>query len=214
MPQKDLEKVLKEKIEPIIDGAFQKFLGVTIKEISNDISDKLKKSPLLDFKINTDIPFKTAKKLFKKEYIKKILENSYGNISTVAKLTDTDRRSIHRLVKEFKIDINKIRKDMLKPAYLKQEAVKSIIDSTVKGYKDIIKSKKLEEVYKGSFDLSKDIIKELPTEILSLKKAEEEFEKQYLKKAIERFKTHTKAAKAIGLRYETLIRKLNKLFYV
>lgn len=211
MPQKDLEKVLKEKIEPIIDGAFQKFLGVTIKEISTDISDKLKKSPLLDFKVNIDVPFKMAKKMFKKEYIKKVLENSYGNISTVAKLTDIDRRSIHRLVKELKIDVNKIRKDMLKPDYIRQESVKSIIDSTVKGYKDVIRSKKLEEVYKGSFDLSKNIIKELPTEVLTLKEVEEEFEKQYLKKALEKFKSVTKTAKAIGLRYETLIRKLKNI---
>jgi len=211
MPTRDLEKVLKEKIEPIIDSAFQKFLGITIKEISTDISDKLKKSPLLDFKIDPNTPFKLAKKIFKKEYMRRVLEKSYGNISAAAKLMNTDRRSIHRLVKECKINIDKIRKDMLKPTYLKGQEIKSIIHTTIDSYKDVLRPEKLEEVYKGTFHLTKNILKELPTETLTLKQAELEFERKYIKKALEKFKTVTKTAKAIGLRYETLIRKIKKI---
>ena len=69
MPEKtDLERVIQDKVKPLIDSSMQKFLGITIKELSTDISDRLKRTPLLDFKIDTSMLFKKAKKLFKKEY--------------------------------------------------------------------------------------------------------------------------------------------------
>src|SRR3989338_9338473 len=87
MPEKtDLEKVITEKVKPLIDSSMQKFLGITIKELSTDISDRLKRTPLLDFKIDTGMPFKKAKKLFKKEYVRKLLQLKQGNISDVARI--------------------------------------------------------------------------------------------------------------------------------
>ena len=47
---------------------------------------------------------------------------------------------------------------------------------------------------------------------MTLKEAEQEFEKQYLSKALKEAKgSITKTAKKIGLRYETIIRKMKKL---
>ncbi len=67
-------------------------------------------------------------------------------------------------------------------------------------------------MYKNVGELSEDIIEELPINQLSMKEAEEEFEKAFLKKALEESRgSVTKASKKIGLRYETLHRKAKKL---
>jgi len=72
--------------------------------------------------------------------------------------------------------------------------------------------KKLEKAYKNIEAISKDILKELPTVQLNLKQALEEFEKEYLKKALkENLNNISKTAKAVGLRAETLFRKMRKL---
>ncbi len=52
MAREDLEKVMKSRIKPIIDGAMQKFLGARIVEIETDISDRVV-SPLLEVEIDT-----------------------------------------------------------------------------------------------------------------------------------------------------------------
>jgi len=44
-----------------------------------------------------------------------------------------------------------------------------------------------------------------------MKQAEQEFEKKYLRQALQENKTITATAKKIGLRYETLHRKLKSL---
>ena len=60
--------------------------------------------------------------------------------------------------------------------------------------------------------LSSDIVKKLPAVEMSWDDAEVEFEKKYLEKALAENKGNiSKTAKAIGLRYETLHRKLKKL---
>jgi len=210
--KQELEIVIEQKIKPLVDSAFHRFTGVSINELNTDISAKLTRSPLLDFKIDTKIPFKLAKRMFKQEYLKRLLERNYGNISEVAKLAKVDRRSVHRLVKE--IDVGKIRKEMLKPSYVKQMHVSSIIEHTLNDYKEkkIIHPDKLEEFYKNVNIISRDIVKDLPEDPLTLKEAEEEFEHAYLKKALEENSMDTVlAAKKIKIRYETLHRKAKKL---
>ena len=212
MPEKtDLERVIQDKVKPLIDSSMQKFLGITIKELSTDISDRLKRTPLLDFKIDTSMPFKKAKKLFKKEYVRKLLQLKQGNISDVARIAAIDRRSIHRFAKDLKREVQKIRKEITN-LYSKETAVKSIIEESLDTFKDTITPKKLEKAYKNVSTISKDILKELPIKQLTLKQAMEEFEKEYLKKALkENLNNISKTAKAVGLRAETLFRKLRKL---
>ena len=212
MPEKtDLERVIKDKIEPLIDSSMQKFLGVTIKELSTDISDRLKRTPLLDFKIDTSMPFKKAKKLFKKGYVRKLLQLKQGNISDVARIAAIDRRSIHRFAKDLKKEVQNIRK-AITTLYSKETAVKSIIDESLDSFKDTITPQKLEKAYKNISTISKDILKELPIKQLTLKQAMEEFETEYLKKAMkENLNNISKTAKAVGLRIETLFRKMKRL---
>jgi len=199
-------------VEHIVSDAMHKVLGVNISEISKDISSKLEKSPLLDFTVDTKIKFKLAKKRFKQDFLRRLLRTSYGNISLVAKRAGVDRRSIHRIVKESGINVSKIREDMIKPYDVKQKAVGNIIENVIDQYKTVIHPTKIAEVYRNVSGVSKDILEELPEKQLTLKQAEEEFEKAYLAKALVECEGNaTKCAKRIGLRYETLLRKLKSL---
>ncbi len=212
MPEKSLEKVMKEKVEPILEEAMQKFLGISINKFSDDISDKIEANPLINFEINTNISFKVAKKLFKKQFLTRMIQNHYGNISEVARITGIDRRSVHRAVQELNIDVKKVRQDMLKSDYYKREAVDTILKRTLDTYKEVINPKKLELMYKNVPSLSEDIVKELPEKELSLKQAEREFERQFIKKALEENNNNiSQTARQIKLRYETLHRKIKNL---
>ena len=212
MSKEDLEKVIEVKIKPLLGEAMHKALGITVSEIEGDISDKLKRNPLLDIVIDTKLGFKKAKELFKKHYFKSLLESNLGNVSRVADIAEVDRRSVHRVISSFKIDVPKFRREMLKSSYLKQITVQNIIENTLENYKSAIHPSKIEMMYKEIPSLSRDILKELPSQILSLHEAELEFEKLFLKKALqENANNQVKTAKAIGLRYETLHRKLKSL---
>ena len=71
MPTKEeLENLVEKKVRPIVEKAMQDYLGITIAEIESDISDKLKRSPLIDFEIDTKIS-----ELLKDENKKKFDEN-------------------------------------------------------------------------------------------------------------------------------------------
>ena len=179
MAREDLEKVVAQKVKPIIGEAMHKALGITVPEIEADISDRLKKSPLLDIEINTKTGFKKAKEQFKQNYFKKLLEGNFGNVSRVAEISGLDRRSVHRLISSFSIDVPKFREEMLKSSYLKQIAVQNIIEKTLDNYKASLAPEKLSLMYKEVPTISKDIIKELPDEILSFREAEQEFEKNF-----------------------------------
>ena len=209
MAREDLEKVIKSRVKPIIDEAMQKFIGARIVEIETDISDRVAKSPLFDFEVDTSRGFKAAKDSFKREYIIRLLQTHLANISKAADLAGIDRRSIHRLIKDLKIDISKIRKQLVSAEYAQEEAVKGIVESAIGEYKQVISPQRLKKIYGGVPEISKDITKELPKSPPTLKEAEEEFEKRFILQALKENKFNaSKTAKKIGLRYETLHRKM------
>ncbi|NQU78950.1 hypothetical protein HQ545_04235 [Candidatus Woesearchaeota archaeon] len=202
----------KKSVEQIVDDAIKPVLGVSIGDLNKDISEKLEKSPLAAYEINTNIKFKDAKKQFKQQFLRKLLRVSYGNISEVAKKAGVDRRSIHRIVKDAGINVSQIREEMIKPYQVKQKAVGDIVEDVLEHYKQIIHPSRIAEVYKNVGNVSKDILDELPLTSVTLKKAEENFERQYLKQALEENNNKiTVTAKKIGLRYETLLRKMKNL---
>ncbi len=202
----------KKSVEHIVDDAIKPVLGVSIDELNKDISEKLERSPLLSFDIDTKVKFKKAKRQFKQQFLRRLLRVSYGNISMVAKKAGVDRRSIHRIVKSAGIDVARMREEMIKPYQIKQKAVGSVIEDVLEHYKQVIHPSRMAEVYKQVDTVSKDILDELPEKEITLKKAEEEFEKEYLSKALSENKGNlTKTSKKIGLRYETLLRKVKGL---
>jgi transcriptional regulator of acetoin/glycerol metabolism len=212
MAKKTLDKVLKEKVEPMLDQSMHKLLGITIGEFGKDISDRIEKSPLISYQIDTSVSFKAAKKLFKKEFLTRLLQSNYGNVSAVAKITRMDRRSIHRAIKEFRINVKRVRKKMIKTEFYQKEAVDSILKETLDNYRQVIRPSRLEAVYRNVDKLSNEIVKELPAVEMSWNDAEREFEKAYLLKALRENKGNiSKTAQKIKLRYETLHRKIKKL---
>ena len=207
-----LEKVIKKRVKPVNDEALHKFLGVTINELSQDISDKIETRPLIKFGVDISLSFKAAKKLFKKQFLQSMIQTHYGNVSLVAKLSGLNRRSIHRAIKELGIDVNKCRDEMLRPEYYKKEVVDSILRSTLDQYKTIIHPSKLEKVYANVPSISSNIVREASLPDMAWKQAEKEFERQYLKKALEQSNFNLSlTARKIKLRYETLLRKIKSL---
>src|SRR3989338_6254506 len=163
-------KRLEEKVEvkPIIDEAMHRVMGITMDELSRDISEKLRRSPIIDFDINTRVGLRKARKQFIRRYLQKLLE-------------------------------------------IKQSAVNAIIEDVLDNYKAVIHTVKLDEMYKNVSEFSKDIIEALPERQPTLKEAEEEFEKEFIRKALsENNGSITKTARNIGLRYETLHRKMKR----
>lgn len=212
MAKVSLEKVIKDKVEPLVNEAMHKFLGATVSEISEEISDKIEKNPLITYDIRTELKFKTAKKLFKSEFLKRLLQSNLGNVSLVAKVSGLDRRSIHRSIKELNIDIKKIRDELIRTEYYQKEAVDSILRKTLDDYKQVIQPKSLEKMYEHVGELSQDIVKQLPIAEMNWDEAEKEFEKRYFEKVLAENNGNISAtARKIGLRYETLFRKLKKL---
>ena len=205
-----LDVVVEKKVKPMLDDAMKRYLGITVSEIRADISDKLKRSSLLS--IDTSIPFKQAKRQFKKQYLIQLLHRHRGNISEVARIADLDRRSLHRLIVRFKIDVATVRERAPALTYVKQEAVKDIIEHTLEAYKEIINPSKLQQLYRHTSALSQDIARQLPESPLTMKEAVQDFERRYLHIALEEHKGNiSRTARDIGLRFESLHRKLKQL---
>lgn len=210
MPKKE-SKLEKELLETKLAKATKKLIGISIAELNETLLDKLGK-PLINFTVDTSIPFKQAKRIFKKQFFSQLIETHYGNISEVAEFTDVDRRTIHRIIKELGINVKKLRLELLKPDHYKKMVVGERIKSALEEYKGIIKEEALKKAYEKVPEFSEEVLSEIPTKKLTLKEAEDEFERRYLMKALEENNHNiTLTSKKIGIRYETLIRKMKAL---
>ncbi len=207
----ELERLVDEKIKPLLEEAMHKNLGITINELELDISDRLKKSAVLDFAVDTTIPFKTAKRRFKQHYVARLLQLNSGNVADVARVANIDRRSIHRLVAEQKIDVIRLREAIATRTYAKQH-VRDIIENSLGNYKSALNPKRYDAFSKYASTLSENIINVIPDTPKPLKDAEREFEIAFFTKALREHKGNiSKTARAIGLRFETLHRKLKSI---
>jgi DNA-binding NtrC family response regulator len=211
MSKKDLEDTIKEKVSPMLEEMMEKQWGISIPQIESDISDKLKHQTLRIY-VPPNLEFNEAKKVFKKEFVKKELKLHKGNISHLAKVLGVDRRSIHRMIKDLGINVERLRKEQES----KEEFQKGIIDKTIRStldqYKGLIKQQKMEKVYQEVPKLSRNIAKFIPLQEVTWKEAEQEFEKQFLRHALEENEgVISKTADKIKIRPETLSRKIKKL---
>jgi DNA-binding NtrC family response regulator len=211
MTKKDLEDTIKEKVNPLLEETMEKSWGVTIPKLETDITSKLKESSL-----NIYIPlgkdFSESKKQFKKEFLKQELRLHLGNISQLAKVLDMDRRSIHRAIKDFHIDMDDVRQHEETPEHFQEEVVDKKIRTSLEQYTGLIQAEKMQDFYKELPKLSRNIAKFLPKPDMTWKEAEAEFERQFLKRALEEHNNNiTKTAKKIDIRVETLHRKIKKL---
>ena len=209
--KKGLEEAIKEKVGPLLEEIMEKSWGITIPKLESDITDQLK-NPQFDIYIPLGLTFSKAKKAFKSEFLKKELKLHKCNISHLAKMLGLDRRSVHRVIKELDIDLEKIRTQEELHQDHHEELVDQTIRLTLAQYKEIIQPQKMEKIYQEVPSLSRNIAKFIPHQELSWKEAEREFEKQFLEHALKECKSNvTKTAEKIGIRTETLHRKIKKL---
>lgn len=209
-PKKDLEDTIKEKIAPLLEETMEKSWGVAIPKVEHDITDQLKEH--LNVYVPMNLSFQNAKKLFKKEFLKKELKIHLGNISQLAKTLGIDRRSIHRTIKDLDINIEEVREEKDAQDKLQEELVNQVIKRSLENYKGIIQKEKMARIYEAVPSLSKNIAKFIPHQDLTWKEAEREFEKQFLKHALKQNNRKiSETASKIGIRTETLHRKVKKL---
>ncbi len=195
----------------MLDDAMRRYLGVTVNELSADVSDKLRRSALIDYAIDTTMAYKKAKKQFRKRYLQRLVQLHFGNISIVARLSGLDRRSIHRLVAGLGVRTDKFRKELHRQQFYVQGEVKSILEQSTRKYEHSLSPERYSAFYNAAPDLSADIAAELPADFPTLDQAEQEWERQYLEAVMKAYGPSPVAvARKIGLRYETLRRKLVK----
>ena len=199
----NLEKLTKRKqeISPEVERVIQSMVGVTIPQISEDISNRLV-SGNLGFDVDLSKGFKKAKEEFKRDFLIQLLNHTNGNIAEAARIADTDRRTIHRLITRFKVDVHFAREMPLKFTEDKKiEYVQDVVKDILESY-DITRGR-----YTLDEETTKKISDKMPHFRLTFDEAVDLFEKEFIKKALEKFKSQKEAAKRVGLRYETLHKK-------
>ncbi|MBN2458476.1 hypothetical protein JXB31_05085 [Candidatus Woesearchaeota archaeon] len=212
MDDANLEIVVKERIKPYLDRVTEEIIGVNINKLTDDITSRLDSMSILDLDIDYKASYKGAKKRFRKSYLTRLLLLNLGNISEAAKIAGIDRRSMHRMITGFGIDVGKIKKELQRPYSLKVDTLSHLIEDVLDNYKQLLHPGKLKNIYLKVGKISQDIAKELPELSISLKDAEKRFERLFLRHAIESNSNNiSKAARMIGLRQETLHRKINAL---
>lgn len=203
---------MKKQVEPVVEQTLHKYTGMTIKELNDDITARLKKNPLLEFHVDISIPFKAEKKAFTKSYLEKILKTNFGDVSATARICKVNRKTIHQLIKELSIDIKKCRAEMLRLDYFTKEAIADVLTHTLEDYKEKLHEKSLLQAYKSVDELSLNILKEYKPTFIPLKEAVKEFEREYISMALKMNNNNiSQAARKIGLRFETLHRKIKEL---
>ncbi len=210
MHSKNLEETIKEKILPVVGSTLEKALGVSIPKIGTDITDKLT-TPLLEMYIPIDRTFTQAKKEFLQQFLRRELRAHSGNISSLARFTGVNRRTIHRAIRAFELDAQEIRKHIITLDQEKETAIDHSIRTTLDTYRDILAPQKMEDAYREIPTLSRSLAQLLPHQPLTWKDAEREFERSFLERAL---KSHhgnvAQTAHQLKIRPETLHRKIKK----
>lgn len=211
MNKKSLEEKIREKVTVLLEETMNKSWGVSIPKVESDITDLLQNPLPLRSWMNAG-SFHDAKIKFKAEFLKSQLRLHKGNISQSAKFLGLDRRSIHRAVKDLDIVVGSLKKESLEMEEYAEHLVHQTIRSALEEYKEIIQPQKMEKIYQEVPALSRNIAKFFSFAQLTWKQAEQEFERQFLSEALK--ETGWKiieTARKIGLRPETLHRKIKKL---
>ncbi len=208
MPE-DLEVVIREKIRPAVDATLEQ-IG-SLEKFATDLAARLDDTCLVDINVDTRLGYRDAKRKFKKQFLRKLLLLHYGNVSEVARVTGKNRRSIHRLIRKFAINIRKIKKELIRPYDIELNAVSSAVEHVLQDYRGQ-SSYPFLKLYADIPAISGNILDTLPRPTLSFEAAQKNFETRYFKKALkENSHSVLKTAKRIGLRQETLYRKLRSL---
>jgi DNA-binding NtrC family response regulator len=197
---------LMKNISSVVEKAVRKHLIQDIPDLKYNISTNLEFR--LFFPLNTNKPFKEAKKNFLKNYLNDILTLSLGNISMAARKANLNRRHLHRIITELDINPDTHRKELLKPTQYLKDNIQNILEETLFNLKP---DEKLRNVYSNLEQISESLAKNMD-ESMSYEEAVELFEKEFLGKALKENNYNIpKTAEILDMSERTLYRKISKL---
>lgn len=195
---------LQERIAPVVDKTVRGVFGLQLPDLTTDISKTLAQTKA--GVVDTSVPFKEAKRQFKKEFLGRLL-SAFGSVTRVSEIAGIKRESVHRLMKQLDISTDGDLRH-----YMKENKVKGLIGECIDAYRTSLHPEKVQTMYEHIQQLSIDVVRELPEEVQNLDDAEEDWERAYLEKSLVDHDGNISAtARTIGLRFETLHRKLKKL---
>ncbi len=205
----EFEGSVKARLISLLEETLGKNLGIVVPKLEEDITDKLAQSQTAMY-IPPGLSFNQAKKKFKEQFLKRELRAHFGNVSVVARVLGINRRSIHRAIRELKLDVTRAK--ILPDENVFKEEVDRSIRSTLDQYREIFNPVKMEKLYADVSSLSRDIAEVIPHQDISWKEAEEDFEREFLEEALQRNQFNvSRTAKELRLRAETVSRKIKKL---
>lgn len=209
MNPKSLEETVIEKVRPLVHQNIEKTWGLAIPKLEDDITSKLAREHST-IPIQFTLPFSEALAAFKKEFLLRELRKHH-NISFLAKLIGMSRRSIHRSINELQIDIPKTSKEDQR-SYFKEQKIYQSLREALLEYRSLFREDKMDALYDTLPNLSKSLAQELPDQRPSTwKSAKRDFERRYLQHHISLGDKLKVVAKKIGMRPESLSRKLKIL---
>jgi transcriptional regulator with PAS, ATPase and Fis domain len=207
--KKNLEDTIIERVRPFIAQNMEKTWGFAIPKLEEDITSKLAKEQST-IPIRFSLNYSDALQEYKKEFFRRELQK-HQNISLLANLLGVSRRSIHRSIKELGIIVPKKSKQEQKD-YFKAQAVYKTLREALMEYRSLFKAEKMDALYETLPNLSKTIAHQLPDQKASTwKSAKHDFEIRYLRHHISLGDKLKDVAKKIGIRAESLSRKLKVL---
>ena len=192
-----------------LENMMHKYLGFSNNELYHDITEKMDDS-FLDFDILSSLNYKHAKNEFTKRYFARLLRKHNGNITLAAKEANVHRRTIHRIIQKYKIDLLELRSHTNKEYTSK---VESVIESYLKNNEYRLNDDKLYVLYKNIPSLTKEIIDQIYFDTsFTFAKAKKEFERRFIFKTLEKNNNNVlKTSRDLGIRPETIHRKIKKL---
>lgn len=198
------------ELNAIVEESLKKHAGLSIKELNKNITHTLENR--LSFSIIIPARYRDAKRSFQKAYFQELLTLNLGNISKAAEKAQLNRRQIHRICNDAKIDQKEIRRLMIKPYnYLKQN-IQEIIEEKIELAKDLLNEKKVEKAYKKMPKIAENITEFMEERILPYDEALITFETHYFLEILKISDNDSKkAAKIAGISERSVLRKIKEL---
>ncbi len=217
-----LEKSLESIGEDVVSFPLGDSVVSLEKAVSGEVVDEnlteILSSSVLKIPIVYELSFKEAKKKFKEAFFRRELEEN-SNISMLAKFLGLDRRSIHRVMQEFSLDVKK--EAELDVEYYQNLKSYSSFKQMLLDYKQSDEGSKKNKWQIPKIQESLVVSKgaEGPgfgnrAVAMTWKQAKEDFERRYLLFHFEENNlglSQKEIAAKVGLREETVSRKLKKL---
>lgn len=207
--KKTLEDTIIERVRPLIHSKIEETWGLAIPKLEEDITSKLAREQST-IPIEFTLPYQEALSAFKKEFFERELRK-HQNISFLAKLLGVSRRNIHRSIKELGIDVERRTVEEQK-SYFKEKEIYNSLREALLDYRSLFREDKMNELYATLPNLSKTLANEMPDQgAKTWKSAKRDFETRFLKHHIALGDKLKDVAKKIGMRPESLSRKLKNL---